>query len=50
MDVEFEFLTDLTGSETESVKKVQPNLHAEALRYISLVVENVAVLTIEDIP
>jgi hypothetical protein len=32
------------------VKKVQPDLHAEALRYISLAVENVTVLTIEGIP
>ena len=50
VDIEIEFLTDLTGSETESVKKVQPDLHAEALRYISLVVENVTILTIENIP
>jgi hypothetical protein len=49
VDVEIEFLTDLTGSETDLVKKVQPGLHAEALRYISLVVENVTELTIEDI-
>ena len=50
VDVEIEFLTDLTGSETDLVKKVQPDLHAEALRYISLVLENVTVLTIEGIP
>ncbi len=50
VDVEIEFLTELTGSETDLVKKVQPDLHAEALRYISLVVENVTVLTIDDIP
>ena len=50
VDVEIEFLTDLTGSETDLVKKVQPDLHAEALRYIALVVENVTELTIEDIP
>jgi hypothetical protein len=50
VDVEIEFLTDLEGSETDLVKKVQPDLHAEALRYISLVVENVTLLTIEDIP
>ena len=50
VDVEIEFLTDLTGSETDLVKKVQPDLHAEALRYISLIVENVTVLTIEDVP
>lgn len=50
VDVEIEFLTDLTGSETELVKKVQPDLHAEALRYISLVVENVTELTIGDVP
>jgi hypothetical protein len=50
VDVEIEFLTDLTGSETDAVKKVQPDLHAEALRYISLMVENVTQLIIEDIP
>jgi hypothetical protein len=50
VDVEIEFLTDREGSETGLVKKVQPDLHAEALRYISRVVENVTVLTIEDIP
>ena len=50
VDVGIEFLTDLTGSETDAVKKVQPDLHAEALRYISLVVENVTELFIEDIP
>jgi len=50
VDVEIEFLTDLTGSETDAVKKVQPDLHAEALRYISLVVENVSQLIIEEIP
>jgi len=50
VDVEIEFLTDLTGSETDAVKKVLPDLHAEALRYISLMVENVTQLIIEDIP
>lgn len=50
VDVEIEFLTNLAGIETDLVKKVQPDLHAEALRYISLVVENVTELIIEDIP
>jgi hypothetical protein len=50
LEVEIEFLTDLTGSETAVVKKVQPDLHAEALRYVSLVVENVTELTIDDFP
>lgn len=50
VNVEIEFLTDLTGSETDLVKKVQSDLHAEALRYISLVVENTISLTITDVP
>lgn len=50
VEVEIEFLTDLTGSKSDLVKKVQPDLYAEALRYISLIVENVTVLTIEDVP
>jgi hypothetical protein len=49
VDVEIEFLTDLTGSEIAKVKKVQSDLHAEALRHISLVFENVIAITITDV-
>lgn len=50
--VEIEFLTDQVGSESDLVKKVQPDLHAEALRFISIVVENTIELTIsgKDLP
>jgi len=48
IDVEIEFLTDQTGSRPEVVLKVQEGLHAEALRYVSLLVENILVLTIDD--
>lgn len=40
LHIEIEFLTDLKGPETVLVKKVQSGLHAEALRYISLLMEN----------
>jgi len=46
--VEIEFLTDQVGSDSDPVKKVQLDLHAEALRFISLLVENVTELTIAD--
>jgi hypothetical protein len=48
MDVEIEFLADQTGSNPEIVLEVQKGLHAEALRFISIVVENVAEVTIDD--
>jgi hypothetical protein len=44
--VEIEFLTDQSGSNSDSVRKVQPDLHAEALRFISLIVDNTVELTI----
>lgn len=44
--VEIEFLTDQVGSDSDLVLKVQPDLHAEALRFISLVVENTTTLRI----
>jgi len=47
-DVEIEFLTNQTGSKSDAVLKVQDGLHAEALRYVSLLVENILVLTIDD--
>ena len=48
MDVEIEFLADQTGSNTEIVLEVQKGLHAEALRFISIVIENVTEVTIDD--
>ncbi len=48
IDVEIEFLTDQTGSKPDAVLKVQEGLHAEALRYVSLLIENTLVLTIDD--
>ncbi len=50
--VEIEFLTDQVGFDSDLVKKVQPDLHAEALRFISIVVENTIELTIsgKDLP
>jgi len=47
LDVEIEFLADLAGSNTEIVLEVQKGLHAEALRFISIVIENVTELTID---
>ncbi len=48
MDVEIEFLVDQTGSNPEIVLEVQKGLHAEALRFISIVTENVTEVTIDD--
>jgi len=49
VDVEIEFLTDQTGSQSEVVLEVQKGLHAEALRYISIIVENTLLIEIDDI-
>ncbi|MGB5987249.1 MAG: GSU2403 family nucleotidyltransferase fold protein [Desulfobacterales bacterium] len=46
--VEIEFLTDQTGSQQQQVLQVQKGLHAEALRYVSIVVENTLLLEIDD--
>lgn len=48
IEVEVEFLTDQTGSQEEKVLIVQKGLHAEALRYISIIVENTLQLEIYD--
>ncbi|MBT8339543.1 MAG: nucleotidyltransferase domain-containing protein [Desulfatitalea sp.] len=48
IEVEIEFLTDQTGSQEEKVLVVQKGLHAEALRYISIIVENTLLLEIDD--
>ena len=48
LDVEIEFLTDLKGSSTEEVIEVQKGLHAEALRYLTLLIENTIEVNIDD--
>jgi len=48
VEVEIEFLTDQTGSQEEKVLVVQKGLHAEALRYVSVIVENTLLLEIND--
>jgi hypothetical protein len=48
IEVEIEFLTDQTGSQEEKVLVVQKGLHAEALRYVSIIVENTLLLEIDD--
>lgn len=47
-DVEIEFLTDQIGSKQNKVIEVQKGLHAEALRYISISLENVVTVSIDD--
>lgn len=47
VEVEIEFLTDQTGSQDAKVLVVQKGLHAEALRYISIVIENTLQLQID---
>jgi hypothetical protein len=49
VEVEIEFLTDQTGSQKEKVLVVQKGLHAEALRYVSIIVENTLLLEIDDL-
>jgi hypothetical protein len=48
VEVEIEFLTDQTGSQEERVLVVQKGLHAEALRYVSIIVENTLLLKINN--
>jgi hypothetical protein len=48
VEVEIEFLTDQTGSQEEKVLVVQKGLHAEALRYVSIIVENTLLLEVEN--
>jgi len=48
VEVEIEFLTDQVGSNSEIVLKVQKDLHAEALRFISIIVDNIIELTVDE--
>lgn len=50
LDVEIEFLTDLKGSGDAEVIEVQPGLHAEALRYLTVLIENTIEVVINDAP
>jgi hypothetical protein len=47
-DVEIEFLTNQVGSREDKVIEVQKGLHAEALRYLSISLENVIAVKIDD--
>ncbi len=49
VEVEIEFLTDQTGPQQEKVIEVQKGLHAEALRYVSIIIENTLKLEIDDV-
>jgi len=48
VEVEIEFLTNQSGSQEEKVLIVQKGLHAEALRYVSIIVENTLLLEIDN--
>jgi len=48
VEVEIEFLTDQVGSNSEIVLKVQKDLHAEALRFISIIIDNVIEVTVDE--
>jgi hypothetical protein len=47
-EVEIEFLTDQRGAKDDVVIEVQKGLHAEALRFISIPINHVIELTIDD--
>jgi len=49
VEIEIEFLTDQTGSQHEKVLVVQKGLHAEALRYVSIILENTLMLEIDEV-
>jgi hypothetical protein len=50
LEVEIEFLTDLKGSSAKEAIEVQPGLHAEALRYLTLLIENTIEVSVDDVP
>ena len=47
-EVEIEFLTDQKGRLDKDVIKVQKGLHAETLRYLSIIIENTIEIDIDD--
>ena len=49
VEVEIEFLTNQAGSRQDKVLKVQKGLHAEALRYVSIILESTLMLEIDDV-
>jgi len=49
-DVEIEFLTDLKGPRDDRVIEVQKGLHAEALQYLTVLLENTIEVAIDDLP
>jgi len=49
-EIEIEFLTHQRGPKEERVIKVQKGLHAQALRFISLLIENTLLVKIDDFP
>jgi len=48
LDIEVGFLTDLRGRGDVGVKKIQEELTAEALRYVSVILDNFRVVEISD--
>ena len=48
-DVEIEFFTNLRGSGRDHVIKVQDDLHAQALRYMVVLIENSIKVSIDDL-
>lgn len=47
-EIEIEFLTDQRGGRDDIVIEVQKGLHAEALRFVSIITNNVIEVTIDD--
>jgi hypothetical protein len=48
-DVELEFLTDKRGAKEDNVIEVQKGLHATALRFVSIILENSIEVDIDDL-
>lgn len=48
-DVEVEFLTDQKGAKQDRVIEVQKGLHATALRFVSIILDNVIAVEIDDL-
>ena len=48
-DVEIEFLTDQRGTKEDVVIKAQKDLHAEALRFVSIILDNPIEVEVDDL-
>ena len=48
-DVEIEFLTDQKGAKQDRIIEVQKGLHATALRFVSIILENTITVDIDDL-